>query len=330
MPSPSQTFSETRLSAVSVCRCFAMILILLCHFLQFYQLEIAWWLNVGVQMFLFLSGYLYGGKKIGPGGQFLLRNIKKICIPYYCYLLPVLIIYGVFAAEYLKVESVITSLFCVGTVNGLSHLWYIEYILICYLLTPVLAVLVGKTEKLYWVKYITVCVLMVAVGQIVTLPFYSWFRFDCVACYMTGFYAAVFRKRYGPVLSRRVSRVLIALAIAANALRICVRYVFKLDIPGFGLYERYAHLLLGAALVLVILVMFGALKENIILKLSDRYSYPIYIVHHLFILSPFSLMEITRIHPLNWLMVIAATCICAAVLELLSNKVNILLSPLRR
>ena len=58
--------------SVSFARFVAMCLIVTCHIMQRdnfasningAHIEWAFWLNVGVQMFLFLSGYLYGKKQ---------------------------------------------------------------------------------------------------------------------------------------------------------------------------------------------------------------------------------------------------------------------------
>lgn len=37
---------------ISFIRMIAMFSIILCHFFQYYHLELAWWFNVGVQVFL--------------------------------------------------------------------------------------------------------------------------------------------------------------------------------------------------------------------------------------------------------------------------------------
>lgn len=53
-----------RLVAISAVRLIAMVMIIACHILQYYKLELAWWLNVGVQIFLIISGFLSGIKTI--------------------------------------------------------------------------------------------------------------------------------------------------------------------------------------------------------------------------------------------------------------------------
>ena len=47
---------------ISLIRFISTIMIVSCHFLQYFNLELAWWLNVGVQIFFIMSGFLYGNK----------------------------------------------------------------------------------------------------------------------------------------------------------------------------------------------------------------------------------------------------------------------------
>ena len=50
--------------AISTVRSLAFMSIILCHIFQYFGIELAWWFNVGVQIFLCMSGFLYGKKKI--------------------------------------------------------------------------------------------------------------------------------------------------------------------------------------------------------------------------------------------------------------------------
>ena len=51
--------------SISLLRMVAMLSIVSCHIFQYYGNFLAWWFNVGVQIFLCISGYLYGQKDIG-------------------------------------------------------------------------------------------------------------------------------------------------------------------------------------------------------------------------------------------------------------------------
>ena len=46
--------------SISALRLASMVAIVACHICQANGLAAAWWLNAGVQVFLVISGYLYG------------------------------------------------------------------------------------------------------------------------------------------------------------------------------------------------------------------------------------------------------------------------------
>jgi peptidoglycan/LPS O-acetylase OafA/YrhL len=82
------TFSDSlgggyRNSVISLIRLLSMLMIISCHIMQYYDLELAWWFNVGVQIFLCISGFLYGQKNIDNVTDFYNKRLKKILIPYY-------------------------------------------------------------------------------------------------------------------------------------------------------------------------------------------------------------------------------------------------------
>lgn len=45
--------------SISMVRCIATISIVMCHMMQWADIELAWWINVGVQIFFCMSGFLY-------------------------------------------------------------------------------------------------------------------------------------------------------------------------------------------------------------------------------------------------------------------------------
>lgn len=102
-----------------------------------------------------------------------------------------------------------------------------------------------------------------------------------------------------------------------------MKYCIETDsVVIFDYFEKYSHLLLGVAIFLTILIVFKNMTRRVFLDLSDKYSYYIYIVHQLFILSPFSLMEATTIMFVNWLIVLITIVISAIILKYISDKVT--------
>lgn len=98
-----------------------------------------YWANIGVQVFFFMSGYLYGGKKIAERTQWLKKNIFKICKPYWIYLSLILPIISVLTVDNVTVVKSVAAYLCLQgfgeNINGIGQHWFISYILICYLLT---------------------------------------------------------------------------------------------------------------------------------------------------------------------------------------------------
>lgn len=52
---------------ISFVRMISTLMIVSCHICQYFGHILAWWLNCGVQVFLFMSGFLYGGKRVENG-----------------------------------------------------------------------------------------------------------------------------------------------------------------------------------------------------------------------------------------------------------------------
>ncbi len=130
---------ENRDYSISMIRCFSMCLIICCHMMQYLQMELAWWFNVGVQIFLCISGYLYGSdKKRENTIVFYKKQFSKILIDYYVVILPTIFIYFIFARDNINYKIAVDVFLTSNTLNGGGHLWFIAYILFCYFITPFL------------------------------------------------------------------------------------------------------------------------------------------------------------------------------------------------
>ena len=64
----------------SLIRLISTIFIVTCHIMQYNNFVLAWWFNVGVQIFLCMSGFLYGQKIIDNQIGFYKKNIFKYTI----------------------------------------------------------------------------------------------------------------------------------------------------------------------------------------------------------------------------------------------------------
>lgn len=108
--------------SISAIRLFAIVSIVTCHILQYMNLELAWWFNVGVQVFLCISGWLYGGKRIDDSLSFIKKQFKKILLDYYIVIIPVLVLYCFFESEIMSKSLIFNVLICKQTLPGGGHL----------------------------------------------------------------------------------------------------------------------------------------------------------------------------------------------------------------
>jgi peptidoglycan/LPS O-acetylase OafA/YrhL len=129
---------------------------------------------------------------------------------------------------------------------------------------------------------------------------------------------------YGLKCIKRIAAVVISAGAGVNIFRIYMKYFTEKNIPYFEYIEQYGHALLGISLFLIIYICCRNIKNNRIFDLSDKYSYYVYIVHQLFILSPFGLMTATSNLYLNWILVLVAIVVSAFVLKIVSDKANAL------
>ena len=333
MPNNQNTVikKEGRIIYISIARFVAMLMIITCHMLQYYKSELAFWFNVGVQVFFVISGFLYGRKDINSPIAFIYRRFKTILIPYWSFLLLAISCYLLLCPQELSMSSVVRAFTCSGTINGLGHLWFVGYILFCYLLTPYLYSLRQYTEKWSLRKTLLFYCFLLAVLKIIGFLFDSYFKPEIISCFILGFFWADLCKRLYSHQIGIFKWLVILIALLMNGVEIYIKYFTSLEFVGwqytvFSSFCGYSHMFLGLIIFLLFYGRFGKAKYSWILRFSDKYSYPIYLAHLLFILSPLSLMSITDIKMINWLLVFIAILIAGVFVYHLSKWVESLIS----
>ena len=313
--------------SISVARCVAMLMIISCHLFSYYKFELALWLNVGVQVFFVISGFLYGTKDLSSPIEFIIRNFNKILVPYWIFLVVAIAAYYFFCPQALSITSIIKAFSCSGTIKGLGHLWFVGYILFCYFLTPYLFWLRKYTENLTTKKTIYTYSLIFVLIQLVGFLFNSFFEPDRVSCYVVGFFLADLFRRLSLKQSINLKWLLLFVALLMNVGEIYIKYISNVELIGwqivvFKAFCRYSHMFLGLVIFILFYGHFKSMRYNNALRFSDKYSYPVYIVHQLFILSPLSLMAITTLSLINWMIVLIASLCSGILLQKISSKLS--------
>ena len=315
-----------RSSSISLIRLISLAFIITCHIMQWYNLELAWWFNAGVQIFLCISGYLYGQKDVGEVTAFYHRRFKKILIPY----LLVFVLYGIlqflFAKDVFIAEIFLKGLFVNATLKGAGHLWFVHTILICYVLTPLLEAYRNK-----WVKNTKSWILFLLLGvEIASLFFGAFDKFfnpAWISCYVMG-YALGINEKHKWIKSKIMALIFGAIAAIGNCIQIYCSYIAHKNFTGYQIFCNYNHMMLGVFLFLAMKLLFDRVNLERIegfLSFTDKYSYEMYLVHHLIILGPFSLMALTSVTSLNIMIILVLTVLLAWFLKLLSDRIQMLL-----
>lgn len=132
--------------SISIIRVIAMLSIILGHWMTMkginhYQLG-----AIGVQLFLFISGWLQSGKQITNTRKWLFDKWKRIMVPYYIVLGIVVAIRSVCRFEVrlsalfvmffnLQGSSQLLKNVSLPIVTGYGQTWFLTVLVICYLLT---------------------------------------------------------------------------------------------------------------------------------------------------------------------------------------------------
>lgn len=336
-----------RRTEYSTLRLLAMTMVVFCHIFEWIggelgenrQLEIFGnFLAVGVHIFLILSGVLYGEKDLFKNkspGSFIMQNFKKLLLDYYIYVLLIIVpVYFIYNYLNFAAKELFGSLFRVltfsGTVSGVHHLWFIPYILFCYLITPILY----NVRKLAISKRKTLLYLILVMGimELLNVTFIPFFNAAYINCYIVGF----FLPELFPMF-----RLKKCLGVLIGGLLFCIftfiwykmRYVIKpLYINGGGgarhmlnRMENYSWCI--DALIISLFVIFCFSQKvsritNIILNLSDKYSYDFYITHMIFVTGAWTLLSLTRFYILNIIFVLVAAALSSFLLNAISRLIK--------
>lgn len=250
----------------------------------------------------------------------------KILIPYYCFIIPVIVLYAIFFSSMLTIGDVVKVLFCVGTIPGCEHLWFIEYILFCYLITPLLFFFFRKIEnmnKCKWMLCVGVtCAVFAVVGTLSSnLEPYR------VLGFIAGFIIRKVLDKFEKKEISILSFVIVAITTVLNLIKIFFMYIRPNSLSGlmekvFNLFCNYTHLLLGISLFIIFYYLFRNAKYNKTLQLSDKYSYAFYLVHQLLILSPFNTMIISDYATISIIVTLFSIGLLTTILKCISDCIQ--------
>lgn len=322
-------------TSISLIRFISMMMIVSCHIFQSINSELAWWFNVGVQIFLLISGFLYGQKEIDNYVNWDKQRLYKLVSSYYTYIAIIGVIYLLFAKDLFSKRAMINHILCIqqfkGGLKGIEHLWFISFIIICYLITPILQSLYDnlmkdKKEVKFWVILFSIIIFVQFMEEIGLIGM----NVPNLSCYILGYFISrrYYNAKYvnsSDKLSLLQTTVIFTIAsILSNGMVIYYKYYRRMEnMAGGNLFFDFSHMLLGISLFFIMYSIFNKIDKRFInrriIDCMDRYSFEIYIVHQIYILGRFSLMNLTDSLWINITIVVIAIIISALALKLITN-----------
>lgn len=319
---------------ISYLRVFAMILILMCHIVQehnnIYINMTAQFLNVGVSIFIIISGYLYGKKEIKEGYfRWIIKRAKRIIVPMYSFMIFLLIVNLVIDSN-IRIANWIIYIFNLQGfqiyVHGAEHLWYLTIIMVCYLITPILNKYKTKISNKKLIIYISVGILL----QLITAYFinmqlgiYLIYILLYIVSYIIGYKVNI-------IISMKSMFILLFLAGVSGILRIGARVLFDNSILYNVIIVGYTQGVIAFCIFYIFTYICRNTKENKVINFFDSISFEIYLVHYMYIVGPLRIMGLTNSFIVNTIITLMITIITAIGLKNVCKKFYILIDGINK
>lgn len=222
-----------------------------------------------------------------------------------------------------SIKSICLALLGAETLPGLRYLWFVPYILFCYILIPYLYSIKDYCHEKTTVQALIVYLSVVVFFQVIGFAFKSFFLPDRIVSFVIAFFLPDIFSRLSVTSKRSLIIVSIVIGLVAWVIRYYVRYVYSGQYVQFaGLYDRYSMCLAALAIFLALMTLFRNARGNRFIVHSDRLSYYIYLVHGLWVFGPFAVLALTAYLGVNIILLFILILLSASLLSVASNKIK--------
>lgn len=311
-----------------VIRFLGVILILLCHYTEQSTNVLlnmsAQFLNIGVPIFIILSGFLFGVRDGGKNAlSWYMKRIKRIYIPYELFVIILAVITLLHGGKIITRDWLFLVLGLQGSVVGVygaEQIWFITALLFCYLLTPVIRFIVLEIrESRNKIIIYTAIFLMIPIALSFIPPafVYTLFIPFCwyALAYLIGYkFTEIELTSIGTICS-------FGLMILAFGVRILMRMNFD----GSYLYDRitvsYTQAIAAFCIFYIIAYIFKNRKANRLILWISGISFEIYLYHYMFTVGPIKLFGISG----NWIIDCIVVTVVVLIISMVMNKCSTLI-----
>lgn len=274
--------------SIQIIRIISMLMIIICHILNSmsnsFIIMMGQFFNIGVYIFLFVSGFLYGEKKIRNYREWYLNKIKKLMIPIWIFIVFLMICvfkkYNIFEIKYIFIYLLNIQGFFKGII-GAGHLWFLTPLMLCYLCLFFL----NKIKNKKILIYICILILIIAISTSAILKIVSLYFFY-ILMFILGY---VYKKYLLHVHIKNISLILVII------ISFITRIVTNRFLDNTFIYEVICVPLTSIFIGISIFIFIYNISKNIsklkIIDFFDELSYYIYICHYMYIVGPLIVLK---------------------------------------
>ena len=287
--------------SISILRVLAMLSIVMGHIFTYLQIYTYQLFSVAVNLFLFLSGYLYSDREIKDKKNFLLNRVHRVLFPFWLVCLFIylyLIIFDNYSDFYQILINIfnlqgIDRLLDISKLNiilcpkALQHCWFLTVIFFSYII--MLWLKSSKIEK--YIESKPVILLNIFILLQIALAFYG-IHIALIICFFLGYFYGKYIS-YNKSLSKKDFIIISIITFLVCLLRLISRKYIDGTILYNSVIAGWSFNFLAMWLFIFIDFIckkWNLLADNIsksfIWRALEKLSYPIYLVHFMFLKQP--------------------------------------------
>ncbi len=309
---------------ISIVHVIAMILVLLAHLVQessnFLVTQTAQIFNVGVFLFLFISGFIYGHKDIKDKTEFYLKRAKRIFIPLYLFMAFLFIVYKFYLKENIEFKYYFIYLFnlqgILGGIKGAQHLWFLTALMFCYLVTPFLNSIKKFIKGIKEFFYTTALILAIPILITIFISRKLGLYFSYMSLYSLAYFLGT--KKYKKI-SKKNMTIFSVITLFFLVIRVISKILIDSTIVYDGIIVIYEQSIFAIWIFTFISFIKTLKKENKFILYLDKISFYIYITHIPFMTGPLRIMGFSNSFLVNSFITIIISYASAVILKAISE-----------
>ena len=279
-------------AGISIIRVLAMFSIILTHWCKLAQINDYQLFSIGVEIFLFISGYLYGQKAISNKTRWIAARIKRLMLPYWM-LLFLIVGVRVLFDKYIYIKNLVLNLFCLqginrilihidtGSIEGYGQTWFLTILWVNYF--AMLLLKVNKPVDDYLSNRLACLFCSLVILQIVMA--FCGVQLVYIICYFMGYFLS--RKEW---LNKKNYALITCLFIVLSVVRLVLRNISDGTVLYDHIIARWSFVAMAIWIIMTLLLIcnrYKRISEKIVQgkvwSIIDYLSYPLFLSHYVFL-----------------------------------------------